>query len=633
MAKTADEGQHPDPDPWFQQPRFLFSLIMVLLGITLTFTFLFVSKTHTIVGLQATAHSDPIASLPQAPGPALFFSDLESGPNVGNSDTSAGQTAGQDGAIVTVWGTRLGRSRGDSQLLYDGKPVKTIYYWGAAEQRDYQKVVFQLNRGAKSGPGKITVVVKGSASNALPFTVREGHIYFVALTGKDGNRGTYGSPWRTVLKARNTMRPGDITYAMDGVSQSTEDGEGWAAAFLLRSQWCSASGYPRALAAYPGATVTIGNADRSNPPVGIRSTDFSAGAGTCEGNWVFTGLRFRGLAPVSINGPSRHWRFVGNDISCPKSNGADGGGACFETTLASDVQFYGNTVHDAGTADASALFQGVYFSTDSNHVDMGWNVVSNVHGCRGVQIHSSPLGSGYPRSGYNLYDIRIHDNVIHDTQCDGIILDTLDPSKGAISVYNNVIYNAGQGPNNPERSGGWSCINVHAGTENGDPGSGMVDIYNNTLYSCGTFTKPPYGSANAAVVASATSKVFVRLRNNVVYQVPTPRYPSGVPYVVIWNPKVAHGDAVCAPNDDCPWVSGSNNLFYGEGTMSENPANITGSIDKDPLFADTRQVDFHLRSGSPAAHAGVATPQHTDHDGVPLPQGSSYPIGAYARVP
>ena len=98
MAKTEDEGQHPDQDPWFHQPRFLFSLILVLLGIALTF--LFVSKTHTVVGLQATANSEAIPSLPQAPGPALFFSDLESGPNVGNSDTSAGQTA------ATTWCNR-----------------------------------------------------------------------------------------------------------------------------------------------------------------------------------------------------------------------------------------------------------------------------------------------------------------------------------------------------------------------------------------------------------------------------------------------------------------------------------------------------------------------------------------------
>src|SRR2546426_7571081 len=39
--------------------------------------------------------------------PTLFFSDLESGPNTGNTDTSLGQVSGQNGAIVTIWGANL----------------------------------------------------------------------------------------------------------------------------------------------------------------------------------------------------------------------------------------------------------------------------------------------------------------------------------------------------------------------------------------------------------------------------------------------------------------------------------------------------------------------------------------------
>ena len=63
-------------------------------------------------------------------------------------------------------------------------------------------------------------------------------------------------------------------------------------------------------------------------------------------------------------------------------------------------------------------------------------------------------------SGQSQYDIVIHDNIIHDTQCDGIIFATVDPSKGKIEVYNNIIYNAGKGPNNPEGSGNWTLNHV-----------------------------------------------------------------------------------------------------------------------------------------------------------------------------
>lgn len=584
-------------------------------------------------GQAASASAEPAQSQAKVLGPTLFFSDLDSGPNIGNTDTSLGQVAGRDGVIVTIWGARLGDSQGSSQVFYNGVPADHVYFWGSSKLDGRQKVVFQISHTASNGPGEITVLVNGIRSNALTFTVRPGNIHFVATGGRDSSHGNFSSPWKTLIKARDAMHPGDITYAMDGVSQTTEDGEGWDAAFTLRAQWCSASGYPRGIVGYPGARVTIGNPNGRKPAVGIRSTDYSAGGGACVGNWTFAGLNLRGIAPAAINGPSHQWRFVGNDISCPNSDGGDGGGACFETIVASNVAFYGNVVHDAGTAGASALFHGVYFSTDTNHLDMGWNVVYNIHGCRGVQIHSSPLGSNYPKSGYAMYDLSIHDNLIHDTQCDGIIVDTIDPSKGPISIYNNIIYNAGKGPNNPERTGGWSCINIVGATENGAPGSGTVDVYNNTLYACGVFAKPPYGSANAGVTLGGNPNLYVQLRNNLIYQIPTSLHPAGVPYVVIWNPLVKNGGAVCGHGDNCPWMKGANNLFYGSGPMAANLSNITGSIYSDPYFVDVGKFDFHIAANSPAASAGTPTSAMTDHDGVPLPHGPAYPIGAYAAVP
>lgn len=421
------------------------------------------------------------------------------------------------------------------------------------------------------------------------------------------------------------MQAGDITYVMDGVSQTSDDGEGWNAAFTLRPQWCGKSEFPRAMVAYPGATVRIGD-NGGRPFSGIRTTDFSGGGG-CEGNWVFAGLTFRGTSAVSLNGPSSNWRFVGNDISCPNAVGAQGG-ACFQTMLASNVKFYGNVVHDAGAANASALFHGVYFSTDSNHIDMGWNTVAHIHGCRGVQVHSSPLGSNYPNSGYDMFDLSIHDNLIHDTQCDGIILDTIDPSKGQISIHNNVIYTAGTGPNNPEHTGGWSCINVRGTTEKGKPGTGTVEIYNNTLYACGTFDAPPYTGANAGIFAGGDTGLSILLRDNLIYQVGTSLYPAGVPYVVIWDP-IRH--SLCAIRDNCARVRGSHNLFFGSGLMQTNPANIKDSINRDPAFRDLSHYDFHLSDASPAAHAGITTPEAADHDGLAVEPNSGYPIGAYAQ--
>jgi uncharacterized protein (TIGR03437 family) len=559
-----------------------------------------------------------------AQAPVLFFSDITSGPNTGGENGN--------GAYVTIYGNYFGASQGSSTATAGGGVMVNCKIWGAAWLW-YRKLTCQLGPAAASG--NLAVTVNGQSSNPLPFTVASGNIYFVSTAGSDNNPGSFASPWGTLLNARNVMQPGDITYIMNGVSQSSDDGTGWDSALLLsgggQGNWCSASGLPRAMVAYPGATVTIGNPTGGSPDFGMRTSD-------CQGNYVFAGIGFRGQAPAQP-GSGANYRFVAGDITCPYTQGS-GGGACFGTSQASYIYFYGNHVYNAGAVNASALFQGVYFSTDSNYVDMGWNLVENVRGCRGVQVHSSPLGSGGPSdpTGRDQYAISIHDNTIHDTQCDGIVVDTVDPSQGPVSVYNNVVYNAGQGPDNPEQSGAWNCIDIPGSTANGPNGSGTVEVFNNTLFACGTFANPPYGSDNNGIAENGDESegapaIYVHSRNNLIYSVATALYPAGVPYFVAWNPVTG---GLCANTDICAWLYGTNNLLYGGGPPVTDLTEIVGSMNEDPLLVSTSLPDLHLTSGSPAAQAafsvgGVAVfgidNTGRDHDGFPRPAVPA--IGAY----
>lgn len=52
-----------------------------------------------------------------ATGPLLYFSDIVNGQNKGNSDTSKGQTTGQHGAFVTLYGVNLGSTQGIKYLI------------------------------------------------------------------------------------------------------------------------------------------------------------------------------------------------------------------------------------------------------------------------------------------------------------------------------------------------------------------------------------------------------------------------------------------------------------------------------------------------------------------------------------
>jgi hypothetical protein len=536
--------------------------------------------------------------------PVIFFSDLTSAPN------SHGESVGGfSGAFVTLYGNFLGSSQGSSTVTLNGEKCLRVVSWGTPWLW-YQKIVVQL--GSHCSSGNFVITVNGAASNPLPFAVENGHTYFVSPEGNDHSSGSFVRPWKTIPHAVQVagVGAGNVIYVKNGVNQPSDDGQGWRTALLLRTEWCKGTAtQPNALVAYPNATVVIGTT--SGPESAIRSTGASGGGGACPGSWTFAGLQLRGGSMgINLNGqsetaPSRNWRIIGNDISCPNGNGAT---ACLATSDSSDLVVLGNNFHDIGRAGpptASAQYHGVYFSTDTNRVDFGWNIIANVHGCRGLQLYST--------GGYNLYDYSIHDNVIHDTQCDGIVLANTNPSRGPMSVFNNVIYNAGQGPNNPERTGAWHCIYLAASTNRGPAGQGTVRVFNNTMYNCGGFRTPPYGHSSGAVRNEGRDQVKLDLENNIFFQL----NPSA-PYFDNQNPL---------PDG----IYGRNNIMYGIGKPPESNF-IVGTIYGNPDFVNPG-ADFHLASPhSPANRAGTQTSPivANDHDGIR--RGPPPAIGAYEYV-
>jgi hypothetical protein len=306
-----------------------------------------------------------------------------------------------------------------------------------------------------------------------------------------------------------------------------------------------------------------------------------------------------------------HWRVVGNDMTCPYG---DGQGACFDTSNASHIALYANNVHHAGQPGAKMqeYYQGVYFSTDSNHIDMAWNTVSHVAGCRAVQIHSSRLGNGGPQdpTGQPQYDIRIRDNIIHDSACDGIVLATIDPSKGKIEVYNNVIYRTGAGPRPRSGSGNFSCIFAPGTTYPlRQPGGGVVEIYNNTMFDCGAVKNPR--NSNAVQNGGANPNLRLRLRNNIIVQ------PPGQTYIDADGP-----------------MEGSHNLFAGNGSTPRAPKlGLTNSLNVNPEFLDPSKFDFRLSATSPARGKGAETGIQIDLQGCGRDAGQPLSIGALQCPP
>jgi hypothetical protein len=502
--------------------------------------------------------------------PAIFYSDVDSGPNTGGQNNK--------GAFVTIYGKGFGATRGTSTVTVGGGAADNYPVWSD------QKVVLQL--GTAAATGNIVANVSGQpASNGVPFTVRTGAIYFVSSTGSDTNNGSFTAPWKTIVKAKNTIAAGDIAYVMNGVSQTGLDD--YNASLSVSSS--GSAGRPKALVVYPGASVTIGSP--TGAEFGVRTPSISGGPFSY---WTLAGFTLRGSNESLDLTWLSNWRVVANDMSCPTG---DGPAACFEAAGSTFLKVFGNTIHDTGKVGGSKLYHSLYFTTDSNHVEVGWNAIINNHSCRGIQFHSSPNGAN---SGYNQYDLSVHDNLVHGQVCDGINFATIDPSKGAVQAYNNVVYSVGLGPDPPDGSSNYACISSPGITNTGSPGTGTADWFNNTLYDCG-----PRGTSAAGAFNVDSGSPAVRLRNNIVYA------KSGETYI--------------EPASSSSLISGSNNLWFGVGN---GPTSLTSSVNADPKFV-LAGTDFHLQSGSPAIDKGTNTGIAADFDGVRRPQGAAFDIGSF----
>ena len=468
-------------------------------------------------GVSAAPRADsgplpPPHAFPAEPGaPRLFFTDLVSGPSAGGEDDL--------GAFVTLYGEGFGADRGELTVMLSGAEVAAYRAWGEnnAPARGLDQIIIQL--GPDNASGDLVVTVGGAASNPLPFEVRAGRIFFVSPDGSDESDGRFASPWASVTHARASVGPGDTVYLMDGIAQTTEDN----ASAALALETSGEPGRPIAFVAYPGAHPVIGAPDMEF------GTRIPNNPETYANHWVFAGLTLRGLVTaLDLGGTgSTDWRIVGNDISCPRGDGQTG---CFGASLASHVLFYGNEVHHVGAEtpqQPSKQYHGIYFTTDTVHVDAGWNDLHDNRTCRAIQVHSSPLClpdcGPSDTTGFNQYDVLIHDNWINGDACDGIVVATVDPSQGPVRIYNNILIHVGAGPHPPDGEANYSCIYVAGGTNTGPDGKGVVEVSNNTCYDVGA-VDPTWADTGAFGRGPGSPDLVMELRNNLVLTLPGQPY-------------------------------------------------------------------------------------------------------------
>jgi hypothetical protein len=566
-------------------------------------------------GQDGAAPDSGVPEIPVSPGgPAIFFTDLASGPRKGNTDTSKGQTAGVDGAYVSIWGKNLGATQGTSTVTVGGVAARVVY-WGPANhganlatRMGMQLVEVQIPGAAPLGPVKLQLTVNGKPSNTLTFTTRDtGAIRFVGPAGADANDGSFAKPWATFDKALANTKNGDVVYLLDGF----KDVKGQSDGGFIGLAVSGTRDLPRALVAYPGAVATVGGTACEPTGHGLIH-NFSGAEDGLSSNWV--------IAKLTVTSPTTcqqdtavslgdGYRMIANYVSNPRtSDGCQSGSVqCGGlSTCGSDLYILGNEmafVQTTNAATGSKQCHGFYISgnreqngTETNR-EIGWNYIHDNSTNRAINIYNESYnGASAPRA--QIEGHRIHDNWMENQRGIGVLLG--QDVTGENWLFNNVFVNSGLGPVFVD-GGGFFILQLTAGSSVQPSKKTTLHVANNTIYGASFLQGPDYARGLIAYDPAHAALDFV---NNVVVST-----QQGIPYL--------GSDTKTLPNQ--------SNLWFGAGAP---PPGSTTSSNVDPKFVSGSAANFHLAPYSAAKAAGVAVPWIAlDFDGIP--RASKPSMGAY----
>ena len=481
-----------------------------------------------------------------AADPHLAFSDLISGPSEGLGDGKG------TGAIVTIWGQNLGATPGKVFLIgSDGteRAASYVYYWKPADgqlpsgpsdlftsHRMYE-IAFSLPK-SPDGASKIIVQTSGGAvSNALPFTVRAGNIYYVKPTGNNSTgNGSFSSPWQYVngwsssqpAPGNMKLQPGDILYS-DGVDEPSLGGGGNDAGMFLRGLNGTLTDQI-AIVAYPGTHPLVRSPRWGVHPylsTGIVISKFVVEGGLLDDphdNSPTFGAGSTSDSTMEI-ATTENGRIVGNEITDSPGKCSNGWHAAISSggMGGSNVKVFGNYIHDLGCQQTSHFYHTTYMSKRSTSAqpasqgwEMAWNNLTDNHAVYGIHNYDqSPFDS--TNCGDVTGTISIHDNFIKNQRGTGIDVATNDYDHvgycwtANISIKRNILINTGLGPVS-EVNNGTAPYGINVG---GDLG-GNVDIENNLVLNVSDPSSRLYATAAAIKIGLRYTQNQVLIARNII---------------------------------------------------------------------------------------------------------------------
>jgi hypothetical protein len=465
----------------------------------------------------------PLLCHSQDMSPVILYTDIDSGPVVGGENNI--------GVYLSIFGTGFGADIRNIRVLINGVEVAAYKYLGPSNGRtDVQQLSVQP--GPRVTSGSIAVIVDGKHSNNdHSFFARDGRIYFVSLDGSDhnGQPNDINKPFRHVQSTfdRKDFLPGDTIVVRGGRWKDL----GRYSAFLTFYRKTGSMRTPLTIMGYPGETILI---DAQGKRGGITFYETQGGA-------VISGFDINGNGKdlVQLQSQTHNVRIVNNELyglwKEQEGSGAVTGNGMFWRIL-------GNHIHHNGV---TKLMHGIYIDNTggvgSDSIEIAYNHIHDQTGGRGIQLYDKQP---------SITNVRIHDNVIHDIDRDGIVVGN-NASIG-IEIYDNIIYRTGRV--------------IGSGIRFDSPYA-TAEVYRNLIYDADMAKKQ-----GAIYIERAKS---IALYKNVIQGQPGQEYIKS--------------------DVSTPSIIVSGNLWYGSGKpphMDLNP------VHQYPGFRDPENGDFQLTPGS-----------------------------------
>ncbi len=424
--------------------------------------------------------------------------------------------------------------------------------------------------------------------------------FYVSPSGNDTNSGNINLPFQTIQKAIDTATAGDTVYVRDGTypEKVTINKSGTEDNYLT-------------LTAYADENPIIDGQD-----VDYSDSENGAAIRIYEVSYIqVIGLDLRNIQrniPLDnsysppkplFDGPAgirvaraNHIILKNNKTYNTASSGIHVMDSSYITIDGNDVKLASN----GGLQECISLDSVTNFEVMNNVVSQG---ADTYWGDEGIDIKmSSSLGKVY------------HNTVFDLPQEVAIYIDGYSETVDNIQVYNNTVYNTGEGiVVGAEQSGTAKNITLHHNIVHHVDGDGIlvsdccttpsglkenIKIHNNTLYANGT----NYGGG-ITIRASNTNGIFVY--NNIVSQ----------------NSRWQIRDKGEQADVDHNLINGFQNYdheIYG-----------TEYIDADPLFVDVGNNYFRLQENSPAIDTGIDLGYLLDFDENSIPSNYLPDLGAF----